>query len=66
MVEVDAVTGLARAAGSTFEHYVGKVLDAEFLLNTGVEMAGLFVPGARLAEIVTSKSPKAGKAKFAH
>ena len=66
VVEVDAVTGLARAGGSTFEHYVGKVLDAEFLLNAGVEMAGLFIPGARLAEIVISKSLKAGKAKLAH
>lgn len=60
------VTGLARAGGSTFEHYVGKVLDAEFLLNAGVEMAGLFIPGARLAEIVISRSFKAGKAKLAH
>ena len=66
VVEVDAVTGLAHAGGSTFEHYVGKVLDAEFLLNAGVEMAGLFIPGARLAEIVISKSLKAGKAKLAH
>jgi len=66
VVEVDAVTGLARAGGSTFEHYVGKVLDAEFLLNAGVEMAGLFIPGARLAEIVISKSLQAGKAKLAH
>lgn len=66
VVEVDAVTGVARAGGSTFEHYVGKVLDAEFLLNAGVEMAGLFIPGARLAEIVISKGLKAGKAKLAH
>jgi hypothetical protein len=66
VVEVDAVTGIARAGGSTFEHYVGKVLDAEFLLNAGVEMAGLFIPGARLAEIVISRSLKAGKAKLAH
>jgi len=66
VVEVDAVTGTARPGGSTFEQYVGKVLDAVFLLNAVCEMAGLFIPGARLAEIVISKSLKAGKAKLAH
>ena len=66
VVEVDAVTGVARAGGSTFEQYVGKVLDAEFLLNAGVEAASLFIPGARLAEIVISRSIKAHKAKLAH
>lgn len=66
VVEVDAVTGSARPGGNTFEQYVGKVLDAEFLLNAGVEMAGLFIPGARLAEIVISRGIKAGKAKLAH
>jgi hypothetical protein len=66
ITRIDAATGLARAGGSTFEQYVGKVLDAEFLLNAGVEMASLFIPGARLAEIVISRSIKAGKAQLAH
>jgi len=44
VVEVDAVTGLVRAGGSTIEHYVGKVLDAAFLLIAGVEMAGCSSP----------------------
>lgn len=59
VVEFDGLTGEARAGGNTFEQFIGKTIDAEFLLNAEVEAAGLFIPGARLAEIVISKSLKA-------
>jgi hypothetical protein len=61
VVEFDGVTGESRTGGTTFEQHIGKLVDAEFLLNAGVEAAGLFIPGARLAEIVISKGLKAGR-----
>lgn len=63
VVEVDGVTGVARTGGNTFEQFLGKQIDAEFLINAGVEAAGLFIPGARLAEIVISRSVKAAGKK---
>jgi hypothetical protein len=59
VVEFDGVTGATRSGGDTFEQFLGKTVDAEFLLNAGVEAAGLFIPGARLAEIVITKTIKA-------
>jgi hypothetical protein len=63
VVEFDGVTGETRTGGSTFEQFLGRAIDAEFLLNAGVEAAGILIPGARLAEIVISKSIKVAKAK---
>ena len=63
VVEFDGVTGETRTGGSTFEQFLGHKIDAEFLINAGVEAAGIFIPGARLAEIVISKSMKAQKDK---
>ena len=63
VVEFDGVTGETRVGGSTFEQFLGRTVDAEFLINAGVEAAGILIPGARLAEIVISRSIKASKAK---
>jgi hypothetical protein len=63
VVEFDGVTGETRVGGSTFEQFMGRTIDAEFLINAGVEAAGILIPGARLAEIVISKSIKASKDK---
>jgi len=63
VVEFDGVTGETRTGGSTFEQFLGRAVDAEFLINAGVEAAGILIPGARLAEIVISKGIKAAKAK---
>jgi hypothetical protein len=63
VVEFDGVTGDVRSGGETFEQFFGVRVDAEFLINAGVEAAGIFIPGARLAEIVISRGIKAGKAK---
>lgn len=63
VVEFDGVTGEARTGGSTFEQFLGRAIDAEFLINAGVEAAGILIPGARLAEIVISKGIKAAKEK---
>lgn len=58
VVEVDAVTGEARGGGATFEAYVGKLVDREFLLDAGAEAANMFIPGVNLAKIIVAKSPK--------
>ncbi|QDZ08360.1 hypothetical protein FPZ24_13460 [Sphingomonas panacisoli] len=63
VVEFDGVTGETKVGGNTFEQFLGRAVDAEFLINAGVEAAGILIPGARLAEIVISKSIKAAKAK---
>ena len=63
VVEFDGVTGEARVGGDTFEQFIGTKIDARFLVDAGVEAAGLFIPGARLAEIVISRSIAAGRAE---
>jgi hypothetical protein len=65
VVEFDGVTGETRVGGNTFEQFLGRAVDAEFLINAGVEAAGILIPGVRLAEIVISKSIKASKEKKA-
>jgi hypothetical protein len=61
VVEFDAVTGDARAGGSTFETYVGKLIDKEFLLDAGIEAANMFLPGVNLAKIIVVKGLKIGQ-----
>lgn len=55
VVEFDGLTGEVKTGGATFEQYLGKVLEPSFLLNASVEAAALFIPGARLAEIIVTK-----------
>ncbi len=61
VVEFDGVTGEVKLGGTTFEQFIGQKVDAQFLINAGVEAAGLFIPGARLAEIVISRSIAAAR-----
>lgn len=58
VVEVDAVSGETRTGGATFEAYVGKLVDRDFLLDAGAEAANMFIPGVNLAKIVIVKSLK--------
>ena len=55
VVEVDGVTGEARAGGATFEAYLGKVLEPRFLLEVGAEAANIFLPGASLVKVLVAK-----------
>jgi len=55
VVEFDGLTGDIKVGGSTFETYLGKVMDPAFLIDASVEAATLFIPGARLAEIIVTK-----------
>lgn len=55
VVEFDGVTGDISTGGNTFEQFAGAKLDGNFLLNAGIEAADLFIPGARLAEMMITK-----------
>lgn len=60
VVEVDAVTGETRTGGVTFEAYMGKLIDRDFLLDAGAEAANMFIPGVNLAKIIVVKGLKIG------
>jgi hypothetical protein len=55
IMECDALTGNLQVGGSTFQQYLGKVLDADFLFDVGVDAVDLLVPGGGLAMKVAKK-----------
>jgi hypothetical protein len=55
VVEFDAVTGEVRVGGATFEHFMGKVLEPQFLLDVGAEALNAFLPGANIAKMMFVK-----------
>jgi hypothetical protein len=55
VVEVDGVTGEVRLGGSTFEAYLGKMLEPKFLVEVGAETLNLFLPGATLVKVLALK-----------
>ena len=55
VVEVDAVTGETKTGGTTFEAYVGKLVDRDFLLDAGAEALNTFIPGVNLAKLIVVK-----------
>ncbi|MEM7335812.1 MAG: hypothetical protein AAF490_27285 [Chloroflexota bacterium] len=48
-LEYDGLTGNLQTGGQTFQQYVGKVMDTDFLFDVGVDTIDLFVPGGGLA-----------------
>lgn len=58
VVEVDAVLGEAKTQGTTFESYVGKLVDRDLLLDAGLEAANMILPGVTLARIIVTKAAK--------
>ena len=55
VVEFDAVTGEVRVGGATFEAYLGKVLEPQFLLDVGAETLNMVIPGANIAKMMLVK-----------
>jgi len=49
VVEYDGLTGQWQAGGKTFQQYMGKILDPDFLFDVGAETVDLLVPGGGLA-----------------
>jgi len=49
VLEMDALTGTSQSNGTTYQRYMGQILDADFLFDVGAETVGLFVPGGGIA-----------------
>jgi hypothetical protein len=49
VLEYDGVTGKWQSEGKTFQQYVGKIIDPDFLFDVGAETVDLLVPGGGLA-----------------
>ncbi|MEJ5308428.1 MAG: hypothetical protein WHX52_01530 [Anaerolineae bacterium] len=49
IMEYDGLTGQWQAGGKTFQQYMGKILDPDFLFDVGAETVDLLVPGGGLA-----------------
>ena len=49
VIEYDALTGALQGGGKTFQQYLGKVLDPDFLFDVGIDTIDLLVPGGGIA-----------------
>lgn len=49
IVEIDGVTGAVGSGNRTFNEYLGKVLDKDFLFDLGADAAGMLIPGGNIA-----------------
>ena len=55
ILEIDAVTGDVSVGSRTFNEYLGRVLDRNFLFDIGADAAGIFVPGGSVAVKLAKK-----------
>jgi hypothetical protein len=63
ILECDALTGRLHVGGKTFQQYLGKVLDADFLFDVGVDAVDLLVPGGGLAIKVARKGLEVARSR---
>lgn len=61
VLEFDGVTGKLQADGKTFQQYVGKIMDPEFLFDVSAETIDLLVPGGGLIMKLARKGLDAAK-----
>lgn len=62
-LEYDGLTGQHQTSGSTYQQYVGKMMDPEFLFDVGIDTVDLFVPGGGLAIKLARKGMDAASKK---
>lgn len=55
IVEIDGVTGAVGSGNRTFNEYLGKVLDKDFLFDLGADAAGMLIPGGNIAVKVAKR-----------
>lgn len=55
IVEIDGLTGEPGTGMRTFDEYLGKVIDQNFLFDLGADAAGLLVPGGSIAVKVVKR-----------
>jgi hypothetical protein len=63
VLEYDALTGQLEAGGKTFQQYMGKILDPEFLFDVGVDTVDLLVPGGGIAVKLARKGIDAARSR---
>ena len=61
ILEFDGVTGSLQTDGKTFQQYVGKIMDPEFLFDVSVDTIDLLVPGGGIAMKLARKGFDAAK-----
>lgn len=55
IVEIDGLTGSVRSGSRTFNEYLGRALDQNFLFDLGADAAGMFIPGGSIAVKVAKR-----------
>lgn len=55
IVEVDAITEEVTAGNRTFQEFLGKTIDKNFLFDIGADAAGIFIPGGNIAVKIAKK-----------
>ncbi|OGC50584.1 hypothetical protein A2716_05275 [candidate division WWE3 bacterium RIFCSPHIGHO2_01_FULL_40_23] len=55
IIEIDGLTGQVKVGNRTFEQYLGKVLDKDFLFDLGADAAGIVLPGGSIAVKIAKK-----------
>lgn len=63
VLEFDGVTGALETDGKTFQQYVGKLMDREFLFDVSADTIDLLVPGGGIAMKLARKGYDAAKKK---
>jgi hypothetical protein len=61
ILEFDGVTGALQTDGKTFQQYVGKIMDPEFLFDVSADTIDLLVPGGGIAMKLARKGYDAAK-----
>jgi len=63
ILEFDGLTGQLQTGGKTFQQYMGKLMDPEFLFDVGADTIDLLVPGGGLAVKLARKGIDAARKK---
>ncbi len=61
VLEYDGITGTLQTDGKTFQQYVGKIMDPEFLFDVSADTIDLLVPGGGIAMKLARKGYDAAK-----
>ncbi len=63
ILEYDGLTGQLQAGGKTFQQYMGKLMDPEFLFDVGADTIDLLLPGGGIAVKLARKGIDAARKK---
>lgn len=63
IIEYDGLTGQLQTGGKTFQQYMGKLMDPEFLFDVGADTIDLLIPGGGIAVKLARKGIDAARKK---